>query len=81
MIRPLALLGLLLLACSRPAPPAVGPTATDVYGMLVDAGCLQPDPVGGASYVAAEHSLPDAPAWLGCLFDGGAVSTCGVPCK
>jgi hypothetical protein len=61
--------------CSKP----VAPTADQIYQELVASGCLAPDDTGPAA-VAAEMALPDREAWLQCLFDGGAVSACGVPC-
>jgi hypothetical protein len=69
----------LIVGCSRPTP-AAGPTADSVYSALVDAGCLAADP-NGPSFVLAEHNLTDQPPWMACLFDGGSVSTCGVPCE
>lgn len=68
-----------LLACSKPSPPAVTVTNESVYAALVEAGCLAPED-GGVDYVAQEHTLPDQPAWLACLYDGGSVPGCGVPC-
>jgi hypothetical protein len=71
------LVGAIGLACSKPAP--VGPTPEIVYGELVNAGCLAPDD-GGVTAVAQERALPDAPPWILCLFDGGTVAACQVPC-
>lgn len=68
-----------LLACSKPGPPAVTVTNESVYAALVEAGCLASED-GGVAYVQQEHSLPDQPAWLACLYDGGTVAGCGVPC-
>jgi hypothetical protein len=68
-----------IFGCSRPAP-ASGPTDTSIYSALVEAGCLAASD-DGVSFVIAEHSLPDTPAWLSCLYSGGSVSTCKVPCE
>jgi hypothetical protein len=51
-----------------------------VYGELLEAGCLAPS-ADGVQSVADQHTAPDQPVWLGCLFDGGTVSACGVPCQ
>ena len=63
-------------ACQNPAP--VAPPDTRVYLTLVEAGCLAASD-GGVAAVAAEHAAPN-PAWLQCLYDGGTVQSCGVPC-
>jgi hypothetical protein len=66
--------------CARPSP--VGPTADSIYLMLVDAGCLAADPSGqGPAFVLAEHNLPDQAPWMACLFDGGTINSCRVPCE
>jgi hypothetical protein len=69
-----------LAGCNSCQPPAL-PTATDqsVYNALVDAGCLGPSD-GGVAAVAAEHASPN-PAWLNCMYNGGTVGGCQVPCK
>lgn len=60
--------------------PVVSPTAESVYLALVEAGCLAPDEAG-PSDIAQESALGDAGfPWLSCLFDGGTISTCNVPC-
>lgn len=67
-------------ACNQPQP-----VQAKVYDELVAApGCLAPAEAGanaGAAELASENARPDAPTWLRCLFDGGSVSACGVPCK
>jgi len=77
----LALLASLALAgcnsCQPPAPTA--PTDTSVYLELVDAGCLKASD-GGVAAVAEEHASPNPP-WLNCLYGGGTVAGCAVPCK
>jgi len=55
-------------------------SADAVYTLLVSAGCLAPTP-DGVDSVAKEHSSSDSPAWLDCLFAGGTVASCNVPCK
>jgi len=77
-----------LAACSscqptpQPAPPAPpDPRAVTIYNELVEAGCLAPDD-GGAATVAAEHALGDAQeSWLVCLYNGGTIQGCKVPCQ
>jgi hypothetical protein len=54
--------------------------AAIVFGELVEAGCLQADD-SGIDSITQEHALPDQPAYLACLFDGGTISACNVPCK
>lgn len=68
-------------AACRPAPSPMQPTAATVYMELVEAGCLAPDDAG-PSNISQEQALgPDAGfPWLDCLFDGGTVAGCGVPC-
>ena len=63
-----------------PNPPDGNPTAL-VVAELVDAGCLQADDSGNdiASVSAQEHSDAAAP-WLQCLYAGGTVKSCAVPC-
>lgn len=61
-----------------PAPP--DPRAVTIYNELVEAGCLAPDPDAGVSSVAAEHASDASPSWLTCLYNGGSVKACGVPC-
>lgn len=71
---------LALVALMVGCTPAASPTPTSVYGALIEAGCLSPTPEGVQS-VADEHASADQPAWLACLFDGGAVNICGAPCQ
>jgi hypothetical protein len=65
-------------AACVPSPPA-SPTASTVYGELVDAGCLAATDSGLAA-VQAEHDTDAAPPWFDCLWDGGSVTACDVPC-
>jgi hypothetical protein len=51
-----------------------------VYNELVTANCLAPSP-DGIQAISDEHSQPGEPDWLACLFDGGTVSACNVPCQ
>jgi hypothetical protein len=66
-------------ACS-PSPPA--PVSPDqvVYQELVDGGCM-PAIDGGVVYVAQAHLLAGQPAWMACLYDGGTLQSCAVPCR
>ena len=52
----------------------------DVYNALVTAKCIDPNDDGGIQAVAAEHAMADQPAWMACLYAGGSVASCGVPC-
>lgn len=69
-------------ACNQPQPVT---TPQQVYSELVAVpGCLAPAEAGadaGAAELAKENARPDSPLWLRCLFDGGSVASCGVPCK
>jgi hypothetical protein len=51
-------------------------TADQVTGELVDAGCLAP---GSSDAVAAQLATGHDP-WLVCLFEGGTIGGCMVPC-
>lgn len=73
-----ALFALGLVGCNA-CQPAVSPDQK-VYSELVSGGCLAPSD-GGVAAVAAEHVLPDSPVWLSCLYDGGTVQVCDVPCQ
>lgn len=71
---------LLLLAACRPAASTVpGPADVAVYSALVDAGCMSPSD-GGPAAVAEEHASTVQPQWLLCLYGGGTVQACDVPC-
>ena len=72
------LLALLGVACKT--PPASTVDASTVYNELVTAGCLAPDDAG-PSTIAQEHALPDQEPWMACLWDGGTVASCNVPCS
>lgn len=65
-------------ACNGCQPPAPVSTDTSVYQQLVEAGCLASSDSGVAA-VAAEHASPN-PTWLSCLYNGGTVQGCAVPC-
>lgn len=73
----LALLGRLLFACTTSPSPA---TAQTVYDRLVEAGCLTSSP-DGVQAVSDEHADSEQPAWMACMFRGGTVAACGVPCQ
>jgi len=63
-----------------PAAPPPGRTADQVTEILVDAGCLAP---GSSAAIVQEMQVgrdEALKASLACLFDGGAVAGCGVPC-
>ena len=67
-----------------PAPPTPQPpvvTAADqaVYNTLVEAGCLAPSSDGPASVALEKQQVGEM--WLVCLYDGGTISGCNVPCK
>lgn len=67
-----------ILGCNQtPAPSTL--SAATVYGELADANCYS-NPDGGVAFVAAEGAWPAAPPWVGCLFEGGTIIGCGVPC-
>jgi hypothetical protein len=67
-----------LVAC--PSTPPSSPTDQSVYRALVDAGCVKDDDAGLPA-VIAEHQLPTPPPWLNCLYSGGTVAGCAVPCS
>jgi hypothetical protein len=68
---------LALAGCTK---ATTGVTGAVVAGEIVDAGCLAAGD-GDVQAVIAEHNLGDAePAWSKCLWAGGTVSSCGVPC-
>jgi hypothetical protein len=69
-----------LAECCTPVPSPAAISPGQVYIELVDGGCLLPDEAG-VTYVSQEHALPDQPAWMVCLFDGGNVTSCAVPCQ
>jgi hypothetical protein len=71
------LIGAHLVAC--PSKPTT-PSDQSVYQALVQAGCLKDDDAGLPA-VIAEHQLPTPPPWLNCLYSGGTVAGCGVPCS
>jgi len=50
------------------------------YNKLVAANCLTPSQ-DGVEAIAAEHDDPSQPAWFSCLYDGGSVQACNVPCQ
>jgi hypothetical protein len=60
--------------------PSTGPTPQSVYQSLVDAGCLAASADGVAS-LEAEHIRTDQPTWLACMYAGGSVPSCAVPCQ
>ena len=62
--------------CAGCNPRAAGITSSAVYGELVEAGCLAPA-VDGVASTEAERGKS---AWIDCLYDGGTVGACGVPC-
>lgn len=72
-----ALFGRLLFACNTSPAPA---TAQTVYTRLVEGGCIAATPDGEQS-VADEHLADGGAPWLDCLFKGGTVAACGVPCQ
>lgn len=81
-MRLLVLAAMAMAAGCKPAPspgPPQPPTADTVYEALVDAGCLAPT-ADGVDAVAEEHAL-GGDAWLDCLYDGGTVRACAVPCS
>jgi len=57
----------------------VSPTAKTVYQSLVAQGCLEASP-DGPQAVQDEFNRSDRPDWLSCMFDGGTVDACAVPC-
>lgn len=67
-----------ILSCAPTSPPPA--TAQTVYTELVIGGCLSATP-DGLQAVTDEHSDSEQPAWMACLFDGGSIQTCNVPCQ
>lgn len=77
-IRPL--LTIALFAVVSAAASCRGPvSANSIYLDLVSANCMAPSDAGPAA-VAAEHALPDEDVWMACLWKGGSVQSCNVPC-
>lgn len=82
---PYAWLVTYLMACRTNPPPAPDvvpgglPTAV-VDQELVEAGCLEADDSGeGLATIAVMH-LDGGTPWLECLFAGGSIGSCAVPC-
>jgi len=71
---------------SDAAPPSPGPPSPSdptelVYTELVEGGCLAPDDSGDGYAAIYELETSDAaPSWLICLYRGGTVASCMVPC-
>jgi hypothetical protein len=74
--------GMFLAACSNcnPTPPQPVSPAQYVYDSLVEAGCLEPDPVNGLTAVEQDLTTPGTPAWETCIADGGSPASCNAPC-
>jgi hypothetical protein len=76
-----------LAGCHVTIPTPAGPSDESVYESLLKAGCLA-ETEAGPSDVAAEHELYEADAGqnsllvksIGCLYAGGTVVSCAVPC-
>lgn len=81
VVKTLLLIALGLAGCNSCQPPVATTPLSDqsVYGILVDGGCMAPDPDGGVAAVAKDHASPN-PAWLNCLYGGGSITGCQVPC-
>jgi hypothetical protein len=80
MSRRATLAFLVAIAAGCRSQPAASPiTADQVTEELVDAGCLAPG-AGDVDAVAAELATGHDP-WLACLFDGGSIAGCNVPCE
>ena len=71
---PFRAITLCFVACA-PSTPAVG-----IYQSLVDAGCMAPA-ADGVQAISDEHATAGHPAWLDCMWTGGTVQSCSVPCK
>jgi len=67
--------GLLLGPGCTPSTPAAS-----IYQSLVDAGCLAPA-ADGVQAIADEHAASNHPTWIDCMWNGGTVIGCQVPCK
>jgi hypothetical protein len=70
---------LVCLACHTSSPPAVDPSVR-IYQELLDAGCVSPSDDAALAGIAAEQDAGDEPAWLLCLYQGGTIALCNVPC-
>jgi hypothetical protein len=64
-----------ILASCTPSTPAAS-----IYQSLVDAGCLAPA-ADGVQAIADEHAASNHPTWIDCMWAGGTVIGCQVPCK
>jgi hypothetical protein len=73
------ILGLLLMAIGLILRCTPATTPDTVYGALVEAGCLAQSNDGVQS-IASEHATAGHPPWLDCMFEGGSVVSCHVPC-
>ncbi len=67
-----------LTACPNTTPSA--PSDQSVLRALVSAGCMKDDDAALPALIA-EHQLPVPPPWLNCLYSGGTVAGCAVPCS
>lgn len=65
--------------CQPTSSPTTPLSDQAVYNELVEAGCMAADRDGGLAAVAAEHASPN-PAYLNCLYNGGTIAGCAVPC-
>jgi hypothetical protein len=66
---------------AAPPPPMPIDQASAIYVELVEAGCLAPDDSGdGVTSIYEQHQSDAQPLWLGCLYMGGSVQSCKVPC-
>lgn len=80
MKRALLISALLVGACKTNTPPPAPSQAQVVFQKMVDAGCVA-DSDSGVSDVLLEEANDAAPAWFTCLWNGGTVASCNVPCS
>ena len=78
-MRAVTLLSLVILGGCWSCATTPTPIAQSVYQSLLDAGCLAPSD-GGVAAIEAEHATGHD-AWMNCMYDGGTVDACAVPCN
>jgi len=66
-------------ADAAPAPVVITPGDQQIYGALVEAGCMAASEAGAAAVAAERQQYGDL--GLACMYDGGTIQSCKVPCN